>query len=85
MATLTYNVELDPGTGVNKENNRVKVTASTDATLDTGAAAMLVIDDEVVDGKLDIHRVMDALNRYLERQFTRVSDEGLPPSGSLTL
>jgi len=85
MATLTFNVVLDPGSGVDKENNRVQVTASDDATLDTGAAAMLVIDDAEVDGKYDIQRVMDGLNRYLARQFTKVSGEDLPTSGSLTL
>ena len=85
MATLTFNVKLDPGTGADKQNNRATVTASTDATLDAGAAVMLVIDDAELRGKYDIQRAMDALNRYLARQFTSISGEGLPTSGSLTL
>ncbi|NBB92343.1 MAG: hypothetical protein GVY32_04145 [Gammaproteobacteria bacterium] len=84
MATVSHQLTLDPGSGVNKQNNRVEVAAGSAIEL-TGDAAFL-IDDTKLSSKYDVQRALEALQRYFLRQGTSATDVGdLPTSGSLTL
>ena len=84
MATISHQFTLDPGSGTSKANNRVEVAAGSSVAL-TGDAAFL-IDDTKLTSKLDVYRVLTALEQYISRQFVSATDvSDLPTSGSLTL
>lgn len=84
MATISHQFTLDPGSGASKANNLVQVAAGSSVEL-TGDAAFL-IDDTKLTSKLDVYRVLKALDQYISRQFVSATDVAdLPTSGSLTL
>ena len=84
MPTISHQFTLDPGSGTSKANNLVQVTAGSSVAL-TGDAAFL-IDDGKLTSKLDVYRVLTALEQYISRQFVSATDvSDLPTSGSLTL